>query len=190
MKTKQTVDTPKEIWTVGHSTRTIEEFIALLGSQRIEAVADVRRFPGSRRHPQFGQERLGEALAAAGIEYVHFPELGGRRSTRADSPNTAWRNAAFRGYADYMMTAEFEAGRQRLLRLAQRKRTAVMCAEALWWRCHRSLIADALKAEGQKVWHIMGGDKVIEHPFTSAASIIEGKLSYRSQELKLHAESR
>src|SRR6266699_3697142 len=143
-----------DIWTIGHSTRTIEEFIALLHLQGIRLLADVRQFPGSRRHPQFGQQSLANSLAKTGIEYSHFLELGGRRRSQANSPNTAWRNDAFRGYADYMMTDEFVAGIERLLKLAREKRTAVMCAELLWWRCHRSLISDYLKANGQQVVHI------------------------------------
>src|SRR6185312_11939964 len=122
---------PTEIWTIGHSTRSIEEFIALLNESKIKAVADVRRFPGSRRHPQFSQPQLASALAEAGIEYFHLPELGGRRAPRRDSPNTAWRNEAFRGYADYMMTADFRAGIERLLEIARRLHTAILCAEAV-----------------------------------------------------------
>jgi uncharacterized protein (DUF488 family) len=142
------------------------------------ALADVRRYPGSRRHPQFGQEQLAAALAPEKIAYVHFAELGGRRPARSDSPNTAWRNEAFRGYADYMMTPEFLAGIERLRKLAHEKPTAVMCAEALWWQCHRGLVADFLKAEGERVLHIIGRGKVEEHPFTSAARIANGRLSY------------
>jgi uncharacterized protein (DUF488 family) len=174
-----------EIWTIGHSTRTIEEFIGLLKAQEIRAVADVRRFPGSRRHPQFGQEHFSESLAKEGIEYVHFPELGGRRGAQPNSPNTAWRNEAFRGYADYMMTEEFRAGMERLLKLARKKRTAIMCAEAVWWRCHRGLIADFLKAGGERVLHIMSPGKVDEHPFTGAARLVHGKLSYSARESEL-----
>jgi uncharacterized protein (DUF488 family) len=174
-----------EIWTIGHSTRSIEEFISLLRSQDIQVLADVRQFPGSRRHPQFGQEQLSGALAKEGIAYVHFPELGGRRRARPDSPNTAWRNAAFRGYADYMMTPAFRAGIQRLLKIARTKRTAIMCAEALWWRCHRSLIADYLKAKGKKVFHIFTASKIEEHPFTSAARLVNGKLSYSAPQAEL-----
>ena len=172
----------REIWTIGHSTRSIEEFICLLKAHEICALADVRHFPGSRRYPHFGQEQLSQSLAQADIEYVHFPELGGRRRPRADSPNMAWRNEAFRGYADYMMTGPFHEGIERLLSLACKKRTAVMCAEAVWWRCHRSLIADYLKAKGYRVLHILGPDKVQEHPFTSAARIEAGKLSYAAGE--------
>ena len=166
------------LWTVGHSNRSIEQFLELLASQQIQLLADVRRFPGSRRLPHFNQENLSESLANAGIEYAHFPELGGRRKARTDSPNTAWRNEAFRGYADFMMTEEFGAGIDRLLHRAREKRTAIMCAEALWWQCHRSLIADYLKAAGHNVFHIMSATKTDAHPFTSAARMVDGKLSY------------
>ena len=142
---------PIRIWTIGHSTRTFDDVLALLRSADIEALADVRRFPGSRRLPHFGQDALSQALAHAGVVYEHFAELGGRRQARTDSPNTAWRDPAFRGYADYMMTDEFRAGIARLLDLAGQKRTAIMCAEALWWQCHRGLIADHLKAAGHEV---------------------------------------
>jgi uncharacterized protein (DUF488 family) len=167
-----------QLWTIGHSNRTIEQFLEMLAAQKIQLLADVRRFPGSRRLPHFNQENLSKSLAAAGIEYVHFPELGGRRKALANSPNTVWRNEAFRGYADFMMTPEFRAGIDRLLHLAKEKRTAIMCAEALWWQCHRSLIADYLKAAGHEVIHIMAANKTDPHPFTSAARMVDGKLSY------------
>jgi uncharacterized protein (DUF488 family) len=170
----------REIWTIGHSTRSIEDFIALLKENKIRALADVRQFPGSRRYPQFGRQPLSESLAHADIEYFHFSELGGRRRARLDSPNTAWRNDAFRGYADYMLTAEFRNGIERLLKIASRKLTAIMCAEALWWRCHRGLISDFLKAEGWTVIHILGAKKTQPHSFTSAARIVDGKLSYEA----------
>lgn len=157
------------IWTVGHSTRTWEEFLALLTANGIGAVADVRRFAGSRRYPHFGTDALRSALAAAGIDYVHIPELGGRRHPLPGSPNTAWRNEAFRGYADHMATEEFRAGITRLLELARGRRTAILCAEAVWWRCHRALIADHLKAQGMRVLHILGAGKVEEHPYTAPA---------------------
>ena len=169
---------PIQIWTIGHSTRSLEEFIALLQENKITALADVRQFPGSRRFPHFGREQLAKSLAAAGIEYFHFLELGGRRKARADSPNNAWRHPAFRGYADYMMTPGFCEGIARLLALAGRKRTAVMCAEALWWQCHRGLISDFLKAHGHEVIHILRENKTEPHPFTSAARMVDGKLSY------------
>jgi uncharacterized protein (DUF488 family) len=166
------------LWTIGHSTRPIDDFIALVTENGIGVIADVRRFPGSRRHPQFGREALAASLGDARIDYEHFPELGGRRQARPDSPNGAWRNDAFRGYADYMMTAEFREGIARLLTLAGRRQTAVMCAEALWWQCHRGLIADCLKAASHDVVHILGPAKTEQHPCTSAARIIDGALTY------------
>ena len=169
------------LWTVGHSNKRIEEFLDLLNSQQIQLLADVRRFPGSRRLPHFNQENLSASVAHDGIEYVHFPELGGRRRAMKNSPNTAWRNEAFRGYADFMMTDEFHAGIQRLLKLAREKRTAIMCAEALWWQCHRSMIADYLKATGHEIIHILSKTKTEVHPFTSAARIVNGKLSYAAE---------
>ena len=176
---------PLEIWTIGHSTRGIEEFISLLRAHEIQTLADVRQFPGSRRHPHFSQGNLSESLRKQGIDYIHFPELGGRRVARPDSPNTAWRNVAFRGYADYMMTAPFRAGIEHLLQIAREKRTAIMCAEAVWWRCHRSLIADYLQSHGKKVLHILSPKKSEEHPFTSAARLLNGKLSYSAPESEL-----
>jgi uncharacterized protein (DUF488 family) len=168
-----------EICTVGHSTRPIEEFIAALRSFKIKVLADVRSFPGSRRYPQFNKEQLKTSLAAAAIEYQHFPELGGRRRARTDSHNVAWRNESFRGYADYVETEEFRGGIKRLLEAARERRTAIMCAEAVWWRCHRSLISDYLKANGIEVTHILARGKSEAHPFTSAARIVNGELSYR-----------
>lgn len=166
------------IWTIGHSTRDLADFLELLSVNRIEALADVRSYPGSRRYPHFNAGNLGTALAEIGIEYVPFKQLGGRRPVRPDSTNTVWRNAAFRGYADYMETAEFKDGIKELLELAGRKRTAIMCAEAVWWRCHRSMISDHLKAVGVSVEHIMDGGKYVIHPFTAAARIENGKLVY------------
>jgi len=168
-----------ELWTIGHSTRSAEEFAALLIENRIEVLVDVRRFPGSRRYPHFNGENLRAFLSQHAITYDHFPELGGRRTPLKDSPNTAWRNAAFRGYADYMMTEDFTSAVARLLEMAAEKRTAVMCAESLWWQCHRALVADYAKARGVKVSHILGRGKVEEHPYTSAAQIIDEQLSYR-----------
>jgi uncharacterized protein (DUF488 family) len=169
------------IWTIGHSTRSIEEFLAALKSQCIEAVADVRSLPGSRRYPHFDSERLAGTLSDAGLEYRWIPALGGRRRTRPDSPNTAWRNAAFRGYADYMATDQFQAGIAQLLDLALSKRTAILCAEAVWWRCHRSLIADHLKINGFRVIHIFDDKKAEDHPYTAAAHIRDGRLSYDAE---------
>jgi uncharacterized protein (DUF488 family) len=166
------------VWTVGHSTRSAEEFGEILSAHEIQVLVDVRSFPGSRRYPQFNRSALSESLAKIGIEYRHEPRLGGRRRPRADSHNTAWRNSSFRGYADYMESEQFKAGVEELLEVAANARTAVMCAEAVWWRCHRSLIADYLKAAGHTVIHIIDQKKSEEHPFTSAARIVQGKLFY------------
>lgn len=165
------------IWTIGHSTRTLQEFLELLGEYRIEAVADVRRFSGSRRHPHFAGGALAATLPAHGIAYQWIPKLGGRRKVRG-SPNTAWRNASFQGYADYTATAEFAEGLAELLELAAARRTAMMCAEALWWRCHRSIVADVLKLRGIEVVHIIDTTHSTLHPYTSPARIVEGRLSY------------
>jgi uncharacterized protein (DUF488 family) len=168
------------IWTIGHSTRTIEDFLALLKAHDIESLVDVRHYPGSRRYPQFNKEPLAESLAKVGIDYHHLLKLGGRRRPRTDSRNTAWRNEAFRGYADYMESEAFIEGIKSLIEFARNKRVAIMCAEAVWWRCHRSLIADYLKAQGHKVLHIQSPTKAEEHPLTSAARFVNGKLSYEA----------
>ncbi len=172
---------PLTIWTIGHSTRTLEELLELLRGPEIQILADVRQFPGSRRYPQFGKEQLAGSLAAAGIQYVHFRELGGRRKSLPDSANTAWRNEAFRAYADYMETEPFRSGVAQLLEHCGEKRCCIMCAEAVWWRCHRGLISDYLKAHGHTVLHIMGPGKIQEHPYTSAARVVNGELSYRAE---------
>lgn len=168
-----------QVWTIGHSTRSIGEFISTLASQQIETLIDVRSFPGSRRYPQFNKDPLAESLAAAGVTYLHMPELGGRRSARKDSHNTALRNAGFRGYADYMETDAFRDGIRRLIEIAKTSRTSIMCAEALWWRCHRSLISDYLKSEGTEAIHILDAGKIEPHHYTPAARIIDGELSYQ-----------
>jgi uncharacterized protein (DUF488 family) len=170
------------VWTIGHSTRSIEAFIALLHEHEITALADVRFFPGSRRFPHFGKDNLTASLADQGITYFHFPELGGRRRAKPDSVNNAWRNEAFRGYADYMASSEFDAGMARLLEIAAAQRTAIMCAEAVWWSCHRALISDWLKARGHHVIHILNVGKSQAHSYTSAAHIANGALSYHSPE--------
>lgn len=174
------MDDVKTIWTVGHSTRTLEEFIGLLRSFDITLAADIRSFPGSRRFPHFNSGNLQEALPGAGIGYMRIPELGGRRKVRPDSPNTQWRHPAFRGYADYMETSAFREGIEILTAAAHRRRTALMCSEAVWWRCHRSMVADYLKSIGWTVIHIMDTGKGQEHPYTRAARIVEGSLTYRS----------
>ena len=169
---------PATIWTIGHSTRTLEEFLGLLSKYRIEAIADVRRFPGSRRYPHFASDALAETLPAHGIAYQWLPQLGGRRKVQPGSPNTAWRNASFQGYADYIASAEFAAGLDELLTLAAHTRTALMCAEAVWWRCHRSIISDVLKLRGIEVIHIVDATHTTVHPYTSPARIVDGRLSY------------
>jgi len=170
------------IWTIGHSTRNIDQFISLLEEHGIKLLADVRSLPGSKRYPQFNKETLADSLGRVGIRYEHFPELGGRRKARQDSSNTAWRNASFRGYADYMESEQFHKDVKRLLdRAADVGPTAIMCAEAVWWRCHRSLISDYLKARGIEVMHILDANKIEPHPYTSAARIVNGKLSYAAE---------
>jgi uncharacterized protein (DUF488 family) len=166
------------VWTIGHSTRSLEEFLDLLSRYRIEAVADVRRYPGSRRWPHFAGDSLSTALQNRGLVYMWFPELGGRRTPSRDSLNTAWRSAAFRGYADYMATEPFAEGLEHLINLASGLRTAIMCAESLWWRCHRGLIADVLRWLNFEVIHILGPGSSISHPYTPAARIVGGRLSY------------
>jgi uncharacterized protein (DUF488 family) len=166
------------MWTVGHSTRTIEEFVDILRHNQFEILVDVRQFPGSRRFPHFNKIAVQEALVTAGIRYEHLVELGGRRPVRPDSRNIAWRNASFRGYADYMETQPFRDGVDRLLEITHTGKTAIMCSEAVWWRCHRSMIADYLKALGLHVFHILGTNKVQEHPYTLAAQLVDGRLSY------------
>lgn len=160
----------------------IDDFISLLKENEIKFLADVRAWPGSKRYPQFNKDALAESLSAHGIRYEHFPELGGKRKSRPDSRNTAWRNASFRGYADYMETGQFQKGVERLLEFSREiGSTAIMCAEAVWWRCHRSLIADYLKVRGVEVMHILAANKVEPHPYTSAARILDGELSYSSE---------
>jgi uncharacterized protein (DUF488 family) len=168
-----------QIWTIGHSTRELADFISLLEAHGIRLLADVRLLPGSKRYPHFNRDALADSLGKAGIAYEHFPELGGRRKARPDSRNTAWRNEAFRGYADYMETEEFEKGMERLLGTAEEKGpAAIMCAEAVWWHCHRGLIADLLKTRGVEVTHIINAGKAGPHPFTRAARLVDGKLTY------------
>ncbi|MGB3290872.1 MAG: DUF488 domain-containing protein [Burkholderiaceae bacterium] len=166
------------IWTVGHSTHPIAEFAAILAAHGIESIVDIRSHPGSRKYPRFGQDALASFLREHGLAYHWLRALGGRRKAAADSPNTTWRNASFRGYADYMSTPEFGQGLDELLRLAAGARTALMCAEAVWWRCHRSMVADALCARGIRVLHIMDAAHAVEHPMTSPAHIENGRVSY------------
>ena len=166
------------IYTIGHSTREIDEFVELLKLNKIEALIDVRKLPGSKKYPHFNQEELSISLGSAGILYIYLKELGGRRKANKDSINTIWKNKSLQAYADYMGTAEFLKGIDILLGHANKKRVAIMCAEALWWRCHRALIADYLKSIGVDVYHIMSATSNKQHPFTSAARIRDGQLFY------------
>jgi uncharacterized protein (DUF488 family) len=162
------LETVKTIWTIGHSTLDFEEFVEILRSFRIRVVADIRHYPGSRKFPQYNSGTLKELLNQAGIDYISFTELGGRRKPRPDSRNGIWRSDAFRGYADYMETDAFTEGICRLTETASLSRTAYMCAEAVWWRCHRALVSDYLKSQGWQVMHIMKKDVAVEHPYTTA----------------------
>ena len=153
----------------------------MLHSFNIELVADIRSFPGSRKFPQYNKEALSVSLPQNNLQYVHLKSLGGRRKVKPDSKNTAWRNAAFRGYADYMETDSFKEGIAELEKIALKQRTAYMCSEAVWWRCHRSMVSDYLKLNGWKVMHIMGIAKEEIHPYTAPARIVNGKLSYENE---------
>jgi uncharacterized protein (DUF488 family) len=166
------------MFTVGHSTHALDAFVALLRGAGVEAVADVRRYPGSRRSPWFAREALAASLPGEGIEYVHLEPLGGRRSVVPGSPNGGWDNAAFQAYADHMATPEFAAGLAQLERLARRRATSVMCAEATWWRCHRRLIADALVVRGWTVRHIGPDGGLTGHELTHFAVVEHGTLTY------------
>lgn len=167
------------IFTIGHSTRPWAEFLGLLRAHGIAHVVDVRRFPGSRRYPHFGGQALGAALAEAGIGYEHAADLGGRRAARPDSVNTAWRSASFRGYADYMDTPEFQNALARLVAVGHTRRTAVLCAEAVPWRCHRQLIADALVASGEPVAHILTEGEPEPHRLSPHARVLaQGRVRY------------
>jgi uncharacterized protein (DUF488 family) len=156
----------------------LEELVAMLNSFEIKLLADIRSFPGSRKFPQFNKENLEVSLPENGIEYVHLKKLGGRRKVNPASKNISWRHLAFRAYADYMETSDFKEGIEELEKLAQRQRTAYMCSEAVWWRCHRSMVSDYLKSKGWKVMHIMAIAKEEEHPYTSPAKIVNEQLSY------------
>ncbi|WP_304344667.1 DUF488 family protein [Chryseobacterium koreense] len=168
----------KTIFTIGHSNHPFEKFLEILKSFKIQVLADIRRYPGSRKYPQFNKDSLQMTLPENGIEYVHFEDLGGRRKVQPNSKNTAWRLDAFRAYADYMETESFKKAIKELEKIATKKRVCFMCSEAVWWSCHRSLVSDYLKTEGWNVQHIMGIGKSSEHPYTKAARIFDGKLLY------------
>lgn len=172
----------KFIHTIGHSTHSIEYFIGLLTSFSIELLVDIRRYPGSRRYPHFNSAELATSLAANEIGYMHMHDLGGRRSAQRDSPNSGWRNSSFRGYADYMQTSPFLHAVDQLQNMAEKQRVAMMCSEAVWWSCHRSLVADYLKWKGWAVLHILAAGKQQPHPYTSPAKVTEHGLSYRKDD--------
>lgn len=167
------------IYTVGHSTHSMEELTAMLKSFGVTVLVDIRHFPGSRKYPHFNKENLAAELEKAGISYVHMEDLGGRRKVRKDSKNSRWRNESFRGYADYMETEDFEKAAGALEAIALKQPTAYMCSEAVWWRCHRSMVSDYLKARGWRVLHIMAAGKAEEHAYTSPARV-EGRRVYYS----------
>jgi uncharacterized protein (DUF488 family) len=174
-----------EIWSIGHGTRPLIELLAILGDAKIAVLADVRSFPGSRRHPHFGARALAASLNDAGLEYVHLAGLGGRREASEASPHRALRVAAFRGYADHMGTEDFSRDYARLTEIAREKRTAFMCAETLWWRCHRRMIADRLTVDGWNVTHLLGPNKSEPHALWDAARIVDGHLVYDAGTLAL-----
>ncbi|MGH9344764.1 MAG: DUF488 family protein [Terriglobia bacterium] len=173
---------PLVVFTIGHSTREIAAFIKLLGSHGVKQLVDVRTIPRSRRNPQYNIESLPGSLSAAGIRYAHLPALGGLRHARRDSPNMGWRNASFRGYADYMQQPEFQNGFERLIKLAAARPTAIMCAEAVPWRCHRFLIADALLVHGARVEHILSEKHTHAHSLIPFARVENGRITYPASE--------
>ncbi len=175
---KQPNERRTEIFTVGHSTRSIKEFIEIIRAFGIIKVVDIRTIPKSRHNPQFNGDELKENLRAAKISYLHMKGLGGLRHARKDSPNKAWRNASFRGFADYMQTEEFGESLKKLMKEAEKQKTAIMCAEALPWRCHRSLIGDALLIRGFMVIHIMSINSGREHALTPWARVEKGEITY------------
>lgn len=166
------------LWTIGHSTRPIGEFLALLTAHGIQRLVDVRTIPRSRHNPQFNTDPLAKSLKEAGLAYLHMAQLGGLRKAKKDSINSGWRNASFRGYADYMQTDEFWSALEDLMAESRDQRTIIMCAEAVPWRCHRSLIADALTAKGWTVRHIMSQAKADAHQLTPFAVLNDGKVIY------------
>lgn len=166
------------IYTIGHSSHTMAEFLEMLQSFDIKTLVDIRSLPGSRKFPQFNKENLEVVLPENGVRYVYIKGLGGRRKVRKESRNTRWENLSFRGYADYMETADFREAVTELEVLATQVPTAYMCAEAVWWRCHRSMVSDYLKAAGWRVLHIMDAGKIREHVYTSPAQIVDGRVSY------------
>ncbi len=180
--TAMTDKAAQTIYTIGHSTRPIEEFIALLQANGVTQLADIRTVPRSRHNPQYNRDTLPASLAAAGIEYVYLQDLGGLRHAAKVSPNMGWRNASFRGYADYMQTPDFATALDQLIALASDKPTAIMCAEAVPWRCHRSLVADALLVRGIPVEEIISPTSVRHHKLTPFAKVDGSNITYPSEE--------
>ena len=176
---------PGTIWTIGHSTRSLDDLVAVLRAHTIEALVDVRRFAGSRRLPQFNEGELRDGLERAGIAYQWLPQLGGRRTPRPESINAGWRHSAFRGYADHLASEEFAEGLFELLMIAGGLRTAVMCAEMLWWQCHRRLIADVLTALDYEVLHVQTDKPADSHRLVDPARIVDGQLSYAADQQSL-----
>ncbi len=174
-------EAPLRVLTIGHSTRDLETFIGLLRAHGVKLLVDVRTVPRSRRNPQFNRDSLPESLASAGIRYQHLPALGGLRKPRPDSQNAAWNNDSFRGFADYMQTPEFEEALEELINLAAEEPVAIMCAEAVPWRCHRSLIADALTARSVEVCHILGASRCEEHRLTPWAKLEDRRVTYPAE---------
>jgi uncharacterized protein (DUF488 family) len=172
---------PATVWTIGHSTRGADEFMSVLDAHGIEIVADVRRFPGSRRHPQFGSSALEGSLAAGGIDYAWLSRLGGRRRGDSGPEQEGWRNPSFRAYAAYTWTEDFAQGLDELLNIAAAKRTTIMCSELLWWRCHRALISDVLRFVGVEVIHILDEGPGKVHTYTSPACVSEEGLTYPAE---------
>lgn len=166
------------IYTIGHSTHSADELIGMLSSFNVEMLVDIRRFASSAKFPQFNQDNLMASLGEKGIGYIHLEELGGRRKAKKESRNVRWRNASFRGYADYMEIPEFERGISTLAEMASKRLTAYMCSEAVWWRCHRAMVSDYLKAKGWRVLHILSTGKAEEHPYTSPARIVGDQVFY------------
>jgi uncharacterized protein (DUF488 family) len=184
MKKEKTV-----VFTIGHSTRPVEEFIDILKGHDIKKVVDIRTIPKSRHNPQFNQDALKESLRDSKIHYTHMKGLGGLRHSRKDSPNKGWRNASFRGFADYMQTEEFSESLEKLIEMAKKEPTAIMCAEAVPWRCHRSLVGDALLIRGVSVLHIMGKDSAKEHAMTPWAKVEDGKITYPETDVTEEGEA-
>ncbi|SEA21092.1 Protein of unknown function, DUF488 [Arachidicoccus rhizosphaerae] len=181
ISTKSDADrrSPGEIYTIGHSNYPANQFLTLLSEFHIELLVDIRRFAGSKKWPQFSQKQLIDELKKVGIQYMHMEALGGRRKLSKDSKNINWRHPSFRAYADYMQTTPFLAAIHELEALAIKQITVIMCSEVLWWRCHRALVSDFLKSKDWIVYHIMGPNKMILHPYTSVAKIVNGHLSYQ-----------